>query len=162
MLAEMCYLYCSMRLRYAPLKRGATCCHLLTDGTALSRGVAATRSAESGGGLYNAGALDVSDAVFSDNVAGEGGLAIHDEGSFMVMENVTFDDNKFSCSDGQYTDVQEVSTLLFLMSSSHVHTPTLINPDDAARYVVFLLTNSLHVVSAFRAQYVFLFFIEPR
>lgn len=68
-------------------------------------------SAESGGGLYSAGALEVSNTVFSENIAGEGGLAIHDEGSFIVMENVTFDDNKFSCPDDQYTDVQHVSGL---------------------------------------------------
>ena len=67
---------------------------------------------ESGGGLYNAGALAVSGTLFKENIAGEDGLAIHDEGSYLVLGNVTFEENMFRCPVDQYADTHHVSVFL--------------------------------------------------
>lgn len=75
-------------------------------------------SVESGGALYNAGVLAVSSTVFTENIAGEGGLAIHDEGSSLVLENVTFVENMFSCPVDQYADAHHVSAFLIIMSTA--------------------------------------------
>ena len=45
----------------------------------------------------------------------------------MVLENVTFDDNMFSCpADDQYTDVQHVSAWIFMyvFFTRHTYTDT--------------------------------------
>lgn len=76
------------------------------------RGVTATISAELGGALFNAGALTVNNTVFVENTAGEGGLAIHDEGSDIVLKNVTFHGNTLSCPSQQYTDAHDVSAFV--------------------------------------------------
>lgn len=77
--------------------------------TPILSGIITRYSAESGGALYNAGALAVNASVFASNTAGKGGLAIHDEGSYIVLENVTFHENMFSCPAEQYSDAHHVS-----------------------------------------------------
>lgn len=72
---------------------------------------------ESGGALYNAGVLAVSSTVFTGNIAGEGGLAIHDEGSYLVLENVTLVENMFSCPVDQYADAHHVSAFLIMSTA---------------------------------------------
>ena len=67
---------------------------------------------KSGRGLYNAGALAVSGALFKENIAGEDGLVIHDEGSYFVLGNVTFEENMFMCPVQQYADAHHVSAFL--------------------------------------------------
>lgn len=76
----------------------------------LSRTVGCTGpfSVASGGALFNAGGLDISDTVFAANTAGEAGLAVHDEVSLGLLLNVTFRDNMFSCPSGQYSDAHHV------------------------------------------------------
>ena len=50
-------------------------------------------SAQLGGAVYNASPIKVSDTALSETTAGEGALTIHDEGAYVGLENVTFNNN---------------------------------------------------------------------
>lgn len=52
---------------------------------------------EVGGALLNDGLLAINDTAFTENSAGEGGLAIQSTESSIIPQNVTFDRNAFSC-----------------------------------------------------------------
>lgn len=64
-----------------------------------------------GGAIFNAGAWAINNTVFSENTAGRGGLAIHDDGSFLGLSNATFRGNMFTCPSDQYSDAHHVRKL---------------------------------------------------
>lgn len=68
---------------------------------------------EFGGALYNAGAWEINNTVFSENTAGGGGLAIHDDGSSLVLWNDTFSGNMFRCPSDQYRDAHHVRRVVY-------------------------------------------------
>lgn len=67
---------------------------------------------ELGGALFNAGLMAINDTVFTENAAGEGGLAIQSMESSVVPRNVTFKGNTFRCPSQQFSHEQEVSMVL--------------------------------------------------
>lgn len=75
-------------------------------------------AAELGGAIYNAGAWEVTDTVFSENTAEGGGLAIHEAGSSLELWNTTFYGNVFSCPTDQYSDARHVRILVMMMRFS--------------------------------------------
>lgn len=65
---------------------------------------------ETGGALFNAGALEAQDTDFTENVAQDDGLAVYNEHSeFLVLQDVTFTGNTRSCPSGEYSSVDDVS-----------------------------------------------------
>lgn len=63
-----------------------------------------------GGALLNAGAMEIKDTAFLENMATDGGLAIENHESDMVLSNVTFRGNILSCPSQTYSYTQHVST----------------------------------------------------
>lgn len=69
---------------------------------------------DTGGALFNAGSLKIIDAMFAENTAKDGGLAIHSLESAVELWNVTFDGNILSCPSQMYSDTDDVSTVITL------------------------------------------------
>lgn len=65
-----------------------------------------------GGAIFNAGAWEIDNTLFSENTAGAGGLAIHDEGSSLVLSNDSFSGNMSSCPSDQYSDAHHVREII--------------------------------------------------
>ena len=58
---------------------------------------------EEGGALFNAGSLEVYNIDFTENVAGENGLALRNgEPEELVLLNVTFRDNLLRCPTDEF------------------------------------------------------------
>ena len=83
---------------------------------------------ELGGALYNAGWWDINDTSFLNNTAGSGGLAIHDQGSSLVLWHAIFDGNAFSCPPDQYSDAHHVSMLIVRFPHAHKTNSFRTNP----------------------------------
>lgn len=79
----------------------------------LSWGVSTGFSEQTGGAIFNAGALEAQDTAFSENVAHDDGLAIYNADSdVLVLRDVTFTGNTRSCPSGEYSAI-DVSTVKF-------------------------------------------------
>lgn len=83
--------------------RLALYCEFLTDDTE-----------ETGGAIFNAGALDILSSVLVENTATDGGLAIKNvkSPSTVVLWNVTFDRNRLECPSLTYRFAKDVSTII--------------------------------------------------
>lgn len=69
---------------------------------------------ETGGALFNAGALEISSSAFVENMAMDGGLAIQNVEltSNVVLWNVTFEDNRLECPSLTYSYTRDVSKVI--------------------------------------------------
>lgn len=69
---------------------------------------------ETGGALFNIGALEIVNTVFAENTATIGGLAIQNlksTSTALVLWNVTFDGNILGCPADTYSSTQYVSAV---------------------------------------------------
>lgn len=82
--------------------------------TSISCGIPTDFAEETGGALFNIGALEIVNTVFAENTATIGGLAINNLASTsttLVLWNVTFDGNILGCPAETYSSTQDVSAV---------------------------------------------------